>query len=288
MEIYQNSVLKLIVRQGTDFDRKQIILTSGELGYTTDTKRLFVGNSVLSGGDVVGNISHPINTTIPNNYPYALAGDTAYASDVRKLYRAKGTNSNDLSGWDQIGGVYVSGDNYIKISDSNTITLATLSANSLSNDLVKFPLYLDAGKLALSSSIPTSIISTKTVTISSGLRSTSSGNDVTNVPINTLNSDLIIQSNQILAMYNGITSTLSYSRNLSSTPVEKLSAGHYRFYYPNLSTSNIYPISNIMGTSPNNCSSRPISLTSTYCDIQVLSSNGPALQDAIISLTISY
>lgn len=362
MEINQNSILKLIVRQGTDLDRNKVILTSGELGYTTDTRRLFVGNSVLSGGDVVGNISHDTNTTITGNYPTAIKGDIAFSSDLSKLYRFKGTNANDLSSWEVIGGVYTSGDSYITISTDNEITLGLLSANSVSSDLIKFPLILDSGKIALSSkipfqtvsnntitfgyglsatinginqtnipinslsanivltttpfqaissnmvssdlvkfpiildsgkialssNIPTYFVSTKTITISSGLKATSNGLNVTNSSMNLLDSNLLVESNQILAMYDGNTSTLSYSRNLSSTPVIKLSAGHYRFFFDDLFTSNLYPISNIFGGTPIGCSSRPISITSTSCDIQIMSASGPAITDGIVTLSISY
>ena len=39
IEILENTLLKLLVRRGTDYDRQQITLDSGELGYTTDTQR---------------------------------------------------------------------------------------------------------------------------------------------------------------------------------------------------------------------------------------------------------
>ena len=56
IEILENTLLKLLVRRGTDSDRKQITLESGELGFTTDTDRLYIGNSTTPGGVVVGNI----------------------------------------------------------------------------------------------------------------------------------------------------------------------------------------------------------------------------------------
>jgi uncharacterized protein YheU (UPF0270 family) len=44
IEILENTLLKLLVRRGTNYDRQQITLETGELGYTTDTKRLYVGD----------------------------------------------------------------------------------------------------------------------------------------------------------------------------------------------------------------------------------------------------
>ena len=47
IEILENTLLKLITRRGDDGDRKNVILSDGELGYTTDGKRLFVGDNLL-------------------------------------------------------------------------------------------------------------------------------------------------------------------------------------------------------------------------------------------------
>jgi len=44
------SVIKLKVRRGTDNQRKLITLDEGELGYTTDTGRVFIGDSITPGG----------------------------------------------------------------------------------------------------------------------------------------------------------------------------------------------------------------------------------------------
>ena len=43
IEILENTLLKLLVRRGSDNDRQQVLLSEGELGYTTDSKRLFIG-----------------------------------------------------------------------------------------------------------------------------------------------------------------------------------------------------------------------------------------------------
>ena len=56
IEILENTLLKLIVRNGTNNERVNAVLTNGELGYTTDTKRLWVGDGVTGGGSVVGNL----------------------------------------------------------------------------------------------------------------------------------------------------------------------------------------------------------------------------------------
>jgi len=53
IEIFENTLLKLLVRRGANVDRQNIILSEGELGYTTDTKRLYVGDGQTLGGNLV-------------------------------------------------------------------------------------------------------------------------------------------------------------------------------------------------------------------------------------------
>lgn len=150
MEILQNSILKLIVRQGSDQDRKAIILDSGELGYTVDTYRLFVGDGFLSGGNVVGNLFKGSAPTItnPSLWP-ALVGDYAFASDTSTLYILQSGVGNLASDWVKVGGVYSSGNNQITISPDNIISLAPISANYISNNAVASPLYINTGKISL-------------------------------------------------------------------------------------------------------------------------------------------
>jgi hypothetical protein len=48
------NVIKLKVRRGTDVQRKLIVLDQGEIGYTVDSKRLFVGDGTTTGGVSTG------------------------------------------------------------------------------------------------------------------------------------------------------------------------------------------------------------------------------------------
>ena len=49
------SIVKLKVRRGSDAQRKTIVLDQGEIGYTLDTRRLFVGDGSTFGGQSVSN-----------------------------------------------------------------------------------------------------------------------------------------------------------------------------------------------------------------------------------------
>ena len=54
------TIVKFKVRRGSDAQRSKVILDRGEVGYTIDTKRLFVGDGVLSGGNVIGSKFHGV------------------------------------------------------------------------------------------------------------------------------------------------------------------------------------------------------------------------------------
>jgi hypothetical protein len=56
IEITSDTLVKILVRRGQNSDRITTILSEGELGYTVDTQRLFVGDGVSQGGRPVSNL----------------------------------------------------------------------------------------------------------------------------------------------------------------------------------------------------------------------------------------
>lgn len=58
IQLTRNTVLKLKVRSGTDAERRAAVLSEGELGYTTDSKRVFVGDGFTTGGNIVASKLH--------------------------------------------------------------------------------------------------------------------------------------------------------------------------------------------------------------------------------------
>lgn len=75
---------KIKVRRGTDLLRKQIVFEEGELIYTTDKKRTFVGDGVTIGGIRVSNRNYITTVAgIPANGQY---GDIIYVSTTKKTY----------------------------------------------------------------------------------------------------------------------------------------------------------------------------------------------------------
>lgn len=151
IEIFENTLLKLLVRRGTDADRQNIILAEGELGYTTDTKRLFVGDGATPGGIAIGGgiqssgggrfIGSVTDITTLNT---AVMGDIAYDTDNKKLYTLTGGSYSILGNWTEIGGVYAAADGTITISPTNAISVGSLSAGDISSNAIGNSLVIDS------------------------------------------------------------------------------------------------------------------------------------------------
>lgn len=142
IEILENTLLKLLVRRGLDIDRQNIVLSEGELGYTTDTKRLYVGDGSTTGGILVGNRflgSSSDHTQFTNT----AVGDLAYNTTNKKLY------AKTASSWSQVGGVYNPFNGTVVIDDYNRISVGTLSANNFSNDAVGNSIVIENGRISL-------------------------------------------------------------------------------------------------------------------------------------------
>lgn len=85
-QITSGTVVKLLLRRGQESDRKNVILTSGELGYTIDGKRVFVGDGVTQGGNLVGNLNFGVQQNINNFASIAQPGDFIFQSfDVNNV-----------------------------------------------------------------------------------------------------------------------------------------------------------------------------------------------------------
>lgn len=138
-------VIKLKIRRGTDADRKLIKLDQGELGFTTDTERVFVGNGVDSGGIVVGN-----KIFTPNNSSYnQLSTINAQMGDIVPLsgvaYQLTSTDYTQLSNWSLFSPRLNT--TYLKYSNDQTgvltivpgsINTAVLNTVTLSSTTINF------------------------------------------------------------------------------------------------------------------------------------------------------
>lgn len=154
VEIFQNTLLKLAVRSGSDSDRKNVILDVGELGYTTDTKRLYIGDGVTAGGVLAGNVVigdvsdfSAISLTPP------AVGDLIYVTGNSTLYRYISGTPTLQASWSAVGRLYSSEDSTIVVT-TDKLKVGTLSAGNFSNDAVASNIHINgSGRIALSAGI---------------------------------------------------------------------------------------------------------------------------------------
>lgn len=89
-------IVKIKLRRGSELQRKLVTFDQGELGYVTDSKRVFVGDGTTVGGTVVGS---RFFTPIASN----RVGLAAYAGDVvvenNLMYQLTGTLATQTSAW---------------------------------------------------------------------------------------------------------------------------------------------------------------------------------------------
>lgn len=153
IEIFENTLLKLVVRSGSDSDRQTITLDSGELGYTTDTKRLYAGDGITKGGILVGNVFNGSGPNITSLGNTPSIGDLAFDTDNYNLYRLKFSTYTNLSSWEKIGGVYTAENSSINVSSTNTISVCAISAYNISSNALGRSLTLNSGQVTLSTTV---------------------------------------------------------------------------------------------------------------------------------------
>jgi len=81
IEITSDTVVKILVRRGTNSERRLTALTEGEIGYTIDTQRLFVGDGVTQGGHPVGIQFLGVASSKDPYTSQAELGDLIYVTD---------------------------------------------------------------------------------------------------------------------------------------------------------------------------------------------------------------
>jgi hypothetical protein len=128
-------IVKLKLRRGTDAQRQSVTLEQGELGYTTDGKRVWVGDGFTIGGSSVGNIAHPpLSVGTRTDLTTAATGDIVYEDNL--LYQLSGTDATVLSSWGFIGtrpdesSIEYDGSNQLHIVDGG------ITADKLNSDVV--------------------------------------------------------------------------------------------------------------------------------------------------------
>ncbi len=204
IEILENTLLKLLVRRGTNEDRKNITLDEGELGYASDTTRLFIGDGTTVGGNLIGNkfLGSRPDITIETGE----INDLAFDNDNNTLQRIKQNNGSNVSDWETVSNLLSSGNTSIVIDAAQRATVGTLSAGNFSVNALGDSIELDtSNKIALSGSINIDKITQRTVdatsylTLPSKLKISSVNYDFPVVGASTNNSALVSDTNNQLS-----------------------------------------------------------------------------------------
>ena len=87
------NIVKFLVRRGSDIDRRSVVLAEGELGYTTNNPRLFVGDGLSFGGNPAASKFHIITNFTDPLVNYVLPGDMVFNKADSHLYALTGTGS---------------------------------------------------------------------------------------------------------------------------------------------------------------------------------------------------
>jgi len=168
IEILENTLLKLLVRRGTNEDRKNITLDEGELGYSSDTTRLFIGDGTTVGGNLIGNkfLGSRSDITLETGE----INDLAFDNDNNTLQRIKQNNGSNIADWETVSNLLSAGNTSIVIDDAQRATVGTLSAGNFSAHALGTSIELDASnRISLSGSISINEIKQRTVDATSYL-----------------------------------------------------------------------------------------------------------------------
>lgn len=95
------SIVKIKVRRGTNSDRVRVILDEGELGFTTDHQRLWIGDGNTLGGVNVANKFLGYGNRI--TFGTAQIGDTVYDLVERNIFALSSMPPSLSGNWVNIG-----------------------------------------------------------------------------------------------------------------------------------------------------------------------------------------
>lgn len=95
--ISENTPFRLIVRKGTNSERLSCLLAEGELGYTTDTNRLYIGDGATLGGNLIGNKFYQLSSYDDTSSLDLTENDLIYIDDIKSFWIYKFNKLNKLN-----------------------------------------------------------------------------------------------------------------------------------------------------------------------------------------------
>lgn len=124
-------ISKIKLRRGSDSQRSLITPEEGEVIYTIDTKRVFVGDGYTAGGNVIGTKYHvPVTSFPPSN---GITGDVVTYNNA--TWQLTGTDTTNSAHWGRIDTKFTSGltaDNVNRLKIDYETNQFTISGNQLS------------------------------------------------------------------------------------------------------------------------------------------------------------
>lgn len=149
--------MPLLLRRGTNAERLTITPLEGELIYTTDTKQLFVGDGVSTGGNIISASLSPsgLGSDLDlNNYKIYGTGNIDITGSINASSGIYGSFIGDLKGSvfaddstqlvDSVNGI-LRGDHYgsVYANDNMTVMIDASSKNATLNDITANSLITD-------------------------------------------------------------------------------------------------------------------------------------------------
>jgi Major tropism determinant N-terminal domain len=142
----QIEIAKIKIRRGTDTQRKSTVLDQGEIAFTLDTKRLYVGNGVLNGGVPASNkIFSPLTNTYSLTSTPSEVGDFGVANNA--FYQLTASDYTNINSWANVS--HKIDQRQLEYSTANAITikLSSLSASNIDPVTIGDGLKIDDGIL---------------------------------------------------------------------------------------------------------------------------------------------
>lgn len=130
-------IKKIILRQGTEAERKQVTLDQGEPGFCTDSNRLYIGTGLGSGVPVgTNNLGITTftgsNTNISTNLA-PVSGDFVFDKTSNLMYMLTGSDFANISAFAPFGSQFT--------VDNNTLVLIGNQAQVADNSLLATKLF---------------------------------------------------------------------------------------------------------------------------------------------------
>jgi hypothetical protein len=92
-----DQITKILIRSGTTAQKDTIVLNAAELGYATDSKKVWVGDGETAGGNIVGQKFYISNLGTDliegNTLEYAVSGDIVYDLQDNRIKALSGSNN---------------------------------------------------------------------------------------------------------------------------------------------------------------------------------------------------